>query len=134
METGAQQDSDFAAGSGGPCCFAARAGWAMCLCWCCVCLRLRTSTGQRTTTAPSIMALFQLVKIFFPLTLTTNGGIKRKPRKKMISLIRIFVGCRQFSLSDRRSLGQRWKRSEHLGCVQSQERQSPTQWHRRCCL
>lgn len=34
---------------------------AMCLCWCCVCLRLRTSTGQRTTTAPSIMALFQLV-------------------------------------------------------------------------
>lgn len=77
---------------------------------------------------------FPAGKDLFPLTLTTNGGIKRKPRKKMISLIRIFVGCRQFSLSDRRSLGQRWKRSEHLGCVQSQERQSPTQWHRRCCL
>lgn len=60
-ETGAQQERDFAAGSGGPCCLAARARWAMCLCWCCVCLRLRTSTGQRTTTAPSIMALFQLV-------------------------------------------------------------------------
>lgn len=34
----------------------------MCLCWCCVCLRLRTSTGQRTTTTPSIMALFQMVR------------------------------------------------------------------------
>lgn len=64
-ETGAQQDGDFAAGSGRPCYLATRAGWAMCLCWCCVCLRLRTSTGQRTTTAPSIMALFQLVTSSF---------------------------------------------------------------------
>lgn len=45
-----------------------------------------------------------------------------------VLFIRIFVGCRQFSLSNRRSLGQRWKRTEHLGCVQSQERQNPTQW------
>lgn len=60
--TGAWPKSDFAAASGVPCCPAALPMCAMCLCWCCVCLRLRTSTGQRTTTAPSIMALFQLVK------------------------------------------------------------------------
>lgn len=83
VETGAQQDSDFAAGSGGTCCFAARAGWAMCLCWCCVCLRLRTSTGQRTTTAPSIMALFQLVKIFFfPLNFHHRWSYWEKAKKE----------------------------------------------------
>lgn len=59
--TGEEPHSDCAAGSGVPCCPAVHSVCAMCLCWCCVCLRLRTSTGQRTTTAPSIMALFQLV-------------------------------------------------------------------------
>lgn len=59
--TGVWPNSDFAAASGVPCCPATLPMCAMCLCWCCVCLRLRTSTGQRTTTAPSIMALFQLV-------------------------------------------------------------------------
>lgn len=72
---------------------------------------------------------------FFPLNFNHRWSCWEKAKKKkMISLIRIFVGCRQFSLSDRRSLGQRWKRSEHLGCVQSQERQSPTQQHWRRCL
>ena len=60
-ETGAEQDRNCAAGSGVPCHPTVQSVCAMCLCWCCVCLRLRTSTGQRTTTAPSIMALFQLV-------------------------------------------------------------------------
>lgn len=113
--------------AGEPCSPAVATVCAMCLCWCCVCLRLRTSTGQRTTTAPSIMALFQLVFTYFlqsPLFILPTG-----PRWSIVAFVRIFMGCRRFSLSNRRSLGQRWKRTEHLGCVQSQKGQNPTKWH-----
>lgn len=68
-----------------------------------------------------------LCRILFILILGLNRHITKADPADWF--LRIFMGCRKFGLSNRRSLGQRWERTEHLGCVQSQDGQNPTKWY-----
>lgn len=64
-------------------------------------------------TFPTGTSIFPFMVLFLFMSLV---GVERL---MLILLVRIFMGRRQFGLSNRRSLGQRRKRTEHLGCVYS---------------